>query len=460
MPHALIVEDDPNSLSGLSAILAADGFSVDTATTIAEARAALTRFIPDVVLVDLNLPDGSGLDLLQHLPAHPPGGALPVIVMTGNATVESAIEGLRHGIWDYLLKPVNIPRLRSLLARIPRPYELTEEVQTLRASLRQLGRFGAMLGRSGAIQHAYDTIEHLAPTEAAVLISGEAGTGKQIAARTMHEMSRRRKGPFITFDCRAAASVGAQRSLDSLMFGHERGAFNGAEQREPGLFEQASGGTLFIDEIAELPRAQQEALLRALDSQTFMRVGGTNQVVTDFRLIASTRKAPRAAVADGSLLQELALRLEAAAVTLPPLRERGEDPTLIAQAVVDELNREATARGTTETAKQIGPNFLRECLAYEWPGNVRELQDRVRRAYHASGDVLESLRADEAGSVNGRDLNGSRVQVTVGTPLADVEEMLIRATLDAVGGTRHRAASLLGISPKTLYNKLQRMRLN
>ena len=456
MPHALIVEDDPNSLSGLSAILAADGFSVDTATTIAEARAALTRFIPDVVLVDLNLPDGSGLDVLQHLPAHPPGGALPVIVMTGNATVESAIEGLRHGIWDYLLKPVNIPRLRSLLARIPRPYELTEEVQTLRASLRHLGRFGSMLGRSSAIQHVYDTIEHIAPTEAAVLISGEAGTGKQMAARTMHDMSRRRKGPFVTFDCRSAANAGAHRSLDSLMFGHERGAFSGAEQREPGLFEQASGGTLFIEEIAELPRDQQEALLRALDSQTFMRVGGTNQVTTDFRLIASTRKAPRAAVADGSLHEDLALRLEAAAVTLPPLRERGEDPALIAQAVVDDLNHE----GTADVAKQIGPNFLRECLAYEWPGNVRELHDRVRRAYHASGDVLESLRADEAGSANGRDLNGSRVQVTVGTPLADVEEMLIRATLDAVGGTRHRAASLLGISPKTLYNKLQRMRLN
>ncbi len=179
MPHALIVEDDPNSLSGLSAILSADGFSVDTATTLAEARAALTRFIPDVVLIDLNLPDGSGLDLLPSLPAQPPDGALPVIVMTGNATVESAIEGLRHGIWDYLLKPVNIPRLRSLLARIPRPYELTEEVQALRATLRDLGHFGAMLGRSGAIQHVYDLIEQTAPTEAAVLICGEAGHGQE-----------------------------------------------------------------------------------------------------------------------------------------------------------------------------------------------------------------------------------------------------------------------------------------
>ncbi|ACC70036.1 sigma-54 dependent transcriptional regulator [Paraburkholderia phymatum] len=460
MPHALIVEDDPNSLSGLSAILAADGFSVDTAITLSEARAALTRFIPDVVLVDLNLPDGSGLDLLQHLPAQPPGGALPVIVMTGNATVESAIEGLRHGIWDYLLKPVNIPRLRSLLARIPRPYELTEEVQTLRAKLRRMGRFGPMIGRSGAIQHIYDSIEHIAPTEAAVLISGEAGTGKEVAARTLHEMSRRRKGPFVVLDCRSAQAVAGGRPLDSLLFGHERGAFGGAEQREPGLFEQASGGTLFIDEITLLPRPQQEALLSALDSQTFMRVGGTNQVATDFRLIASTRKAPRAALADGTLHQDLGLRLEAAALSLPPLRERGDDPALFAQVIVDELNDEANARGVADATKLVGPNFVRECLAYEWPGNVRELQDRVRRAYHASGDVLETLRADESNGAGGRDLNGGRVQVTVGTPLADVEEMLIRATLDAVGGTRHRAASLLGISPKTLYNKLQRMRLN
>ena len=464
MPHALIVEDDPNSLSGLSAILAADGFSVDTATTLAEARAALTRFIPDVVLVDLNLPDGSGLDLLQNLPAQPPGGALPVIVMTGNATVESAIEGLRHGIWDYLLKPVNIPRLRSLLARIPRPYELTEEVQTLRTTLRQLGRFGPMIGRSGAIQHVYDAIEQLAPTESAVLISGEAGTGKSVAARTLHEMSRRRKGPFVVFDCRTdispAIGEGGNRSIESLLLGHERGAFSGAEQREPGLFEQASGGTLYLNEIAELPRELQEALLRALDSQTFMRVGGTNQVVTDFRLIASTRKPPRTAIADGSLHEDLGLRLEAASLSLPPLRERGDDPALFAEALVDELNRAANAHGVADSTRLVSPNFIRECLSYDWPGNVRELQERVRRAYQASGDVLDSLRADESGAAGTRDLNGSRVQVTVGTPLADVEEMLIRATLDAVGGTRHRAASLLGISPKTLYNKLQRMRLN
>jgi two-component system, NtrC family, response regulator HydG len=461
MPHALIVEDDPNSLSGLSAIVAADGFSVDTAISLAEARAALSRFIPDVVLIDLNLPDGRGLDLLSHLPAQP-DGVLPVIVMTGNATVESAIEGLRHGIWDYLLKPVNIPRLRSLLARIPRPYELTEEVQALRAKLRRLGRFGQMIGRSVAIQHVYDTIERLAPTESAVLISGEAGAGKEVAARTLHEMSRRRKGPFVVFDCRTFAresGFGAERGLDTLLFGQEPGAALGTERREAGLFEQASGGTLFLDEIAELPLAHQEALRGALDSQTYMRVGGTSQVCVDCRIVATMRKPPREAVAAHALREDLWLRLDAASIALPPLRERDDDAVLLAEALVDDLNREVNASGLATVNKRIGPNLVRECLSYDWPGNVRELHERVRRAYNVSDETVDTLRAEETTNVGGRRINGGSVQVTVGTPLSDVEDLLIRATLDAVGGTRHRAATLLGISPKTLYNKLQRMKM-
>ena len=461
MPHALIVEDDPNSLSGLTELLAADGFSVDTATSLAEARTALGRSIPDVVLVDLNLPDGSGFDLLQHLPQQQPNGSLPVIVLTGNATVESAIEGLRHGIWYYLLKPINIPRLRSLLARIPRPYELIDEVQSLRATLRRLGRFGSLVGRSDAMQHVYDAIEHNARTETAVLFSGEAGTGKEVAARTLHDLSRRRKGPFVAFDCRSLRQTGRHgAALDSVLFGHERGAFDGAERREPGLFEQASGGTLFLDEITALPLALQEALLQALDSQNFMRIGGTSPIASDFRLIATTRRPAREAVENGTLREDLWLRLDAASITMPPLRERDDDALHIADALIDELNRTERSTGGKPTDKRTAPAFVRECLAYEWPGNVRELQERVRFAYEASGDLIETLRAGEASFVAGAALNGSSVQIKVGTPLADVEDLLIRATLDAVGGTRHRAATLLGISPKTLYNKLQRMKVN
>jgi DNA-binding NtrC family response regulator len=336
---------------------------------------------------------------------------------------------------------------------------LTEEVRALRTTLRELGHFGGMLGRSDAIQHVYDLMEHTAPTEAAVLICGEAGTGKKVAARTLHQMSRRRKGPFVAFDC-AMAAQSSHRTMESLMFGHERGAFAGAENREGGLLEQAGGGTLFLDQIDALPSAQQEALLRALDSQNFMRVGGSNKIVTDFRLLAATRLPVREAVDDGRLREDLFLRLSASSITLPPLRERGEDIALLAEYFVSELNRENHVSGvTTGAPKRVSPDFIRECLAAQWPGNVRELRERVRRAYHASGDVVETLRADERSSTGGRGLNGSSVQVTVGTALADVEDMLIRATLEAVGGTRHRAATLLGISPKTLYNKLQRMKL-
>ncbi|MDS0862398.1 sigma 54-interacting transcriptional regulator, partial [Burkholderia pseudomultivorans] len=341
------------------------------------------------------------------------------------------------------------------------PYELIDEVQALRASLRHLGRFGALVGRSEAMQHVYDMIEHNARTETAVLFSGEAGTGKKLAARTLHELSRRRKGPFVSFDCRTLAQAGRHgASLDSVLFGHERGAFDGAERRETGLFEQAGGGTLFLDEITALPLVLQEALLHALDSQNFMRIGGTSAIASDFRLIASTRRPAREAVANGTLREDLWLRLDAASITMPPLRERDGDALAIADALIDDLNRDARATGRSTTDKRAAPGFVRECVSYEWPGNVRELQERVRFAYDASGDFIETLRAGEASFAAGAALNGSSVQIKVGTPLSDVEDLLIRATLDAVGGTRHRAATLLGISPKTLYNKLQRMKVN
>lgn len=450
MPHALIVEDDPNSLSGLAAILQADGFSVDVAPTLAEARQALTRFIPDVVLVDLNLPDGKGLDLLHHLPQQPPDGTVPVIVMTGNATVESAIEGLRLGIWDYLLKPVSIPRLRSLLARIPRPYELTEEVQQLRAALRRLGRFGPMVGRAAATQRIFDTIERIAPTEASVLISGERGSGKEVVAKTIHEMSRRKKGPFIGFDCGA---TGTSRPLNSLLFGHERGAYPLADTREPGALERAAGGTLFLDEVTLLPLEQQDMLLGALTGRAFRRIGGATDLVTDFRLITATSHDPHEAVSEGRLRAGLLERLGMVPLPVPPLRERTEDIELLGEHFVDEFNSEFGV------GKRLAPSCVQELITYDWPGNATELRTRLHRAHMLAENTIETIYDSTDSHFGARGSNGSSVQISVGTPLALVEELLIRATLDAVGGTRHRAASMLGISPKTLYNKLQRMKL-
>ncbi|MCY0388542.1 sigma-54 dependent transcriptional regulator [Robbsia sp. Bb-Pol-6] len=452
MPHALIVEDDPNSLSGLSAILDADGFSVDTAATLAEAKRALTRFIPDVVLIDLNLPDGKGLDLLPSLPVQPPDGTVPVIVMTGNATVESAIEGLRHGIWDYLLKPISIPRLRSLLARIPRPFELSEEVLSLKAMLRHLGRFGPMVGRSPLIQNIYDAIERLALGESPVLVVGEIGTGKETVARAIHHCSRRRKAPFVAFDCRQAES----RPSSSLLFGQERSALPMSalsDGRATGAFERATGGTLFLDEITQLPLEQQRLLVEALENRTFRRVGGSHDIPTDFRLIVATSDDVQRAVAEGRLHEALYRLIDTYMVPMPPLRERLEDVELLAHYFVEQLN----AREGTQ--KRLAPAAIRAFSDYEWPGNVQELRESIEIAYRHSDGVIDSLDVPENGSGSKRVIRPGTVEISVGMPLEEVEEMLIRATLDAVGGTRHRAASMLGISPKTLYNKLQKMKL-
>lgn len=454
MPHALIVEDDPNSLSGLAAVLEADGFSVDTADSLAEARRALSRFIPDVVLIDLNLPDGKGLELLPQLPLQPPDAAVPVIVMTGNATVESAIEGLRHGIWDYLLKPVSIPRLRSLLARIPRPFELTEEVRQLKAQLRRLGHFGPMIGKSPAMGTVFDSLERLASSESAVLLVGEAGTGKQLCAQALHQMSRRRKAPLVSFDCRMAA---ASRPFASLLFGQEQGTalslpFMGGEGQGSGALERANGGTLFLDEIVQLPIEHQHALANALRSRVFRRIDGSVDLPSDFRIVAATTQDPQRAVAEGRLRQDLYLLMEASTLRVPPLRERLEDVALLASAFVDALNHREGAH------KRLAGGALEAIAHYDWPGNVQELRETIEHAYLLADDVIEQIALPGEQGASGRSRGGS-VQIDVGTPLADVEEMLIRATLDAVGGTRHRAATMLGISPKTLYNKLQRMKL-
>ncbi|KAF1054277.1 MAG: DNA-binding transcriptional regulator NtrC [Burkholderia gladioli] len=271
-------------------------------------------------------------------------------------------------------------------------------MQTLRTTLRRLGRFGPLIGRSDGTQHVYDMIERNARSEAAVLVWGEAGTGKEATARALHDLSRRRKGPFIKFDCRAALQLPRVIELgsiviESMLFGRERGSYGGAERREPGLFEQASGGTLLLKDVTALPLSIQESLLRALDSQSFMRIGGSTEIATDFRLIATSRRPAREALDNGTLREDLWLRLDAASIALPPLRDREDDMLQIAEALVADLNLEARKAGLGSVDKRIAPEFIRECLAYDWPFNVRELRERVRLAYEASGDFIETCCA-------------------------------------------------------------------
>jgi DNA-binding NtrC family response regulator len=449
MPHALIIEDDPNSLRGLTRIAQADGFTVDAVGSLAAARAILVNTVPDIVLVDVNLPDGIGLELLSELPQLAPGRTVPIVVMTGNATVESAIASLRLGVWDYLLKPVDVVHLRSLLARVPRSSDLHVEVENLRATLRGMGRFGDMVGRSPIMHRVYDLIAKVAPTEANVMFAGESGTGKEVAAHTLHQLSRRSKGPFVALNCGAIAP----NLIESALFGHERGAFTGAETAHVGVFEQAGGGTLFLDEITEMPLDQQVKLLRILEARTFSRLGSKQVLNADFRLISATNRDPEAAVAAYTLRLDLYHRINTFPLTLPPLRVRGEDIILLATRFIEELNQ---AEGQN---KHLSQSCYPALLRYAWPGNVRELRNQLQRSFIMADQVINPSDLDLPADVVSTEIGATHeepvVAIAAGSDLALAERRLIEAAVRRAEGVRSRAAQMLGISPKTLYNKLK-----
>src|SRR3954469_21331201 len=330
MSHVLIVDDDAETRDSLAALARAEGFTTATAGSIAEARIQLVRQKPDVVLMDLQLPDGSGIDLFDDLEDR---SSVETILITGHASVESAVEALRLGASDYLVKPVNVQRLKALLSRVPRSGELRAEIGQLRDELRRFGRFGRLVGRSPAMQEVYDRIARVAPTEATVLLMGESGTGKEIVARTIHDLSRRRKQPVLAINCGAISP----NLIENEMFGHERGSYTGADRQHKGYFEQAHGGTLFLDEITEMPLELQVRLLRVLETGQLMRIGTSRPVETDVRIIAATNRDPIDALRAGKLREDLYHRLHVFPLALAPLRERGEDIELIANHFLNEM---------------------------------------------------------------------------------------------------------------------------
>ena len=446
MSHVFIVDDDANTREALAALAAAEGFTTASAGSVAEARIQLVRQRPDVVLMDLRLPDGSGMDLFEDLEDR---SSIETILITGHASVESAVEALRLGASDYLTKPVNLQRLKAVLSRVPRSGELRAEIGALRDELRRLGRFGRLVGRSLLMQEVYDKIARVAPTEATVLLLGESGTGKEIVARTIHELSRRRKHPFLAINCGAISP----NLIENEMFGHERGSYTGADRQHKGYFEQADGGTLFLDEITEMPLELQVRLLRVLETGSFMRIGTTKTIETDVRIIAATNRDPREAVRAGKLREDLYHRLNVFPLEMPPLRARGDDVELIATYFLDELNE------ACGTKKKFAPGAIARMKQYPWPGNVRELKNYIHRVFIMAGDQgLEGPTLEaEAAPVRSISAPSSAPAITVplGTPLSVAARELILSTLQHCNGERKRTAEMLGICTKTLYNRLR-----
>jgi len=443
MPHVLIVDDEPNTRAALAEIVSVEGFTNAVAGDLREARIQIVRQSPDVVLTDLKLPDGSGMDLFKELD---PSIPVEVILITGHASVESAVDALRLGAADYLIKPINMQRLKAILDRIPRAGDLKAEIGSLRGELRRFGRFGRMLGGSPAMQDLYDQIGKVAPTEATVLLIGESGTGKELAAQTLHDLSLRRKRPFLAVNCGAISP----NLIESEMFGHERGSFTGAERQHKGYFERSHGGTLFLDEITEMPIELQVKLLRVLETGLFMRVGTNQETECDVRIIAATNRNPQEAVADGKLREDLYHRLNVFPIHLPPLRERAKDVELLAQSFLDMLNE------THKSAKAFSPAMLADMASHAWPGNVRELKNYVHRAFiMTDGGLIDTVAAPIQLAPAGKTESEPIVTIPVGTSLAEADRRLIFATLQHCGGVKKHAAEVLGISLKTLYNRLE-----
>ena len=443
-PQALVVDDDTDFCFSVAALVEREGFDARKAGSLEEARKAIAEAPLDVILVDLQLPDGQGVDLLREASL---ASDSEFVVVTGNASVESAVDAMREGALDYLTKPFDPARLTSVLANVARTRSLKQQLQELRGELRQLGRFGRLVGRSKPMQEVYNLISRVAPTSASVLVVGESGTGKELVAETIHALSRRSEKPLFAVNCGAVSP----NLIESELFGHEKGSFTGAERRRAGYFERAAGGTLFLDEITEMPAELQVKLLRVLESGKFLRVGGSEPLESDVRILAATNRDPGEAVAKGALREDLYYRLNVFPITLPPLRDRGEDHDLLAQHFLDELNR------TEEHDKRWTTEALEEIRNRSWPGNVRELRNAVHRAYiladrDIGADAIEAI--DLLREESGVQSNGDTLEVPVASDIAGVEKRLILATLDHFDGDKKKTARALGISLKTLYNRL------
>src|SRR5262245_493343 len=437
MPHLLLVDDDPEAIEWLTELAKAEGFTVSCADSLRNARIHLARLQPDILLTDLQLPDGKGIELVADLEQR---DSTEVVMITGHASVESAVEALRLGATDYMVKPVDVERLKALLRRVPRSGERRQEIGELRDELRKLGRFGHILGSSAPMQKLYDQLGRVAPTSATCLLIGESGTGKELAAQTIHDLSRRKKAAFLPLNCGAVSP----QLIESELFGHEKGSFTGADRQHKGYFERAHGGTLFLDEITEMPQELQVKLLRVLETGSFTRVGTTTPISADVRLIAATNRNPEAAVADGKLREDLYHRLNVFPIAMPPLRERTTDIELLAEHFLEALNKQESA------SKSFAAATIAALYAHSWPGNVRELKNYVQRAFIlADGEIGVDLAPAAVASPETAPI----LTVRVGSTLDEVSRRLIEATL-AECGSKRKAADMLGISLKTLYNRL------
>ncbi len=449
----LIVEDEVHARTGLTELVSSWGYRARGAADGQEGLEQVVAWSPAIVVTDLKMPRMDGMELLRRI------GDLSerfcVVMLTAQGSIESAVEAMRAGAWDYLPKPVDPVRLRAILDSASRQCaavaeEPVEAVAGDRRSARRSDAFAELVGSSPEMKTVFALIERVASSNVSVLVTGESGTGKELVARALHEMSGRRNKPFVAVNCAAIPET----LIESEIFGHERGAFTGAQERRAGCFELAEEGTLLLDEIGEMPAGTQAKLLRVLEDRKLRRLGSKAEIPVDVRVIAATNRDPQEAVESGHLRADLYYRLNVFNIHMPPLRAHLEDVGTIAHKMIQQMNEKHACR-----VNGMSQELQRRLESYRWPGNVRELRNTVERAVVLAGEGQLRIEHLPPGfgeaPVRSAPVSDTAVTVQVGTTVDEAERQLIVKTLSSTNNNKTRAAEILGISTKTLQNKLK-----
>ena len=444
----LIVEDEENERSGMAELISAWGYRTETARDGLEGLEKVTTWSPGIVVTDYRMPRMSGMELLQRLAEQPQ--QIAVVLLTAQGSIDVAVDAMKAGAYDFIQKPVEPARLKQILQNAARQRGTTLELEATKRKLRDTGLFGQMVGSSREMQEIFHLVEMVAPSTASVLITGESGTGKEMVARTIHDLSPRKAKPFVAINCSAIPET----LIESEIFGHEKGAFTGAMERRAGCFELAEEGTLLLDEIGEMPAATQAKLLRVLEDRKLRRLGSKSETPVDVRVLAATNKVPEEAVSRGELRGDLYYRLNVFNIHIPPLRDHKEDVPQLVDALLADMNAKhgRSVAGVSDSVLQMFQN-------YNWPGNVREMRNTLERGVIVcEGALVEPRHLPPnfgSGGVKPMASDGEGIRLEVGTTVGEAEKLLILKTLAANNNNKTRAAEVLGISLKTLHNKLK-----
>ncbi len=434
----LIVDDEVNARTALAELLRDEGYDVETAADAFKALGKYESFSPHVVVTDLKMPGMDGIELVKKIRATEDPAA--VVVMTAFGAVNTAVDAMRAGAADYLTKPLNFDELLVVLDKVFETQQLRRETRQLRQRVRDRVAPDNLVGTAPPMQRVFEIVDQVAPSRATVMITGESGTGKELVANAIHQRSPRAAGPFIKLHCAALA----ESLLESELFGHERGSFTGAMARKDGRFQLADGGTLFLDEIGEVSPAIQVKLLRFLQEHEFERVGGTQTIRVDVRVVAATNRNLTEEVAKGRFREDLFYRLNVVALEMPPLRDRRTDIPALAKFFLDRFAKE-----NGKAIEGLAPETLLLLQSYDWPGNVRELENAIERAVVlATGVVLEPGQLPP--NIRPK-LTPTGMPLIPGATMADLERYAILETMKATGGSTSKAAEMLGISTTIQY---------